>query len=149
MRSSAKDFFQQIRDIDKQIDTKHERLMRLEALATKTTATISGDSGKPSGTSRTMENTVDKIIDLKNELNAEIDRLVELKREADRILRAMPKEKERRCLENRYILGKTLEAIALEMDYSYFGVCKLHGRALQSAEKILKNSEEFSKVDRS
>lgn len=144
MRNSAKDFFQQIRDIDRQIDTKHERLVRLEALSTKTTATLSGDCGKPSGTSRTMENTVDKIIDLRNELNAEIDRLVGLKREADRILRAMPKEKERRCLENRYMLGKTFEAIAVEMGYSSRGIRKLHGRALQTAEIFFEKNREFS-----
>lgn len=145
MGKSAKEFFQQIRHIDKQIDMKHEQLLRLEALATKVTATVSGDAGKPSGASRTMENTTDKIIDLRNELNADIDRLVDMKREANEILRHMPNEKERRCLEFRYLLGKSFEATALEMEYSYFGICKLHGRALQSAEKFLKKSKEFSR----
>lgn len=143
MSNGAKEFFQQIRHIDKQIDMKHEQLIRLEALATKITATVSGDVGKPSGASRTMDNTMDKIIDLRNELKADINRLVDMKREANELLRHMPNEKERCCLELRYLLGKSFEATALEMGYSYFGICKLHGRALQSAEKFLKKSKEF------
>lgn len=141
--NSAKKFFQQIRHIDKQIDMKHEQLLRLEALATKVTATLSGEAGKPSGASRTMENTTDKIIDLRNELNADIDRLIDLKREANKVLRQMPNEKQRRCLEWRYLLGKTFEAIAVEMGYSCRGIRKLHGRALQSAERFLKKDVEF------
>lgn len=149
MGNSAKEFFQKIPQIDRKIDAKVEQLERLKALATKVTPTMCSDSGKPSGTSRTMENAVDKIIDLQNELNADIDRFVDMKRKANEILRQMQSEKQRRCLEYRYLLGKTFEAIAFEMDYSYFGVCKLHGRALQSAEEILKKSEELTKVDRS
>lgn len=144
MENRAKRFFQKIRDIDKQIDAKFEQLERLKALATKVTATISGDGAKPSGASRTMECSVDKIIDLQNELNAEIDRLVGMKCQANRILQQMQNENQRRCLEYRYLLGKTFEAIAFEMGYSYFGICKLHGRALQSAEEILKKSEKIT-----
>lgn len=144
MSNQAKEFFQKIRNIDKQIDAKFEQLEELKALATKVTATMSGESGKPSGASRTMENAVDKIIDLQNELNAEIDRFIDMKREANGILRQIPSEKQRRCLEYRYLLGKTFEAIAFETGYSYFGVCKLHGRALQSAEEIIKKSEKIA-----
>lgn len=142
MEQSAKEFFQGIRNLDKQIDAKYEQLERLKALATKVTATISGDSGKPSGVSRTMESTVDKIIDLQMDLNAEIDMFVDMKRDANEIIRQMENHKQRLCLEYRYLCGKAWEWIADEMGYSYFGICKLHGRALQAAEEIMqKNSE--------
>lgn len=133
---AAKEFFQQIRLIDKQIDMKFEQLERLEALATKVTATMSDTTGKPSGVSRSMENSVDKIIDLKNELYAEIKKLTDLKRDAYMIIRQLRNEKYRICLESRYLLGKTWEAIACDLGMSYQGVCYLHGKALQEAEKI-------------
>lgn len=133
--SQAKKFFQEIRNIDKQIDVKCEQLEQLKALATKVTATMSDVSGKPSGVSRSMENSVDKIIMLQNEINADIDRLVNLKLEANKIIRQIQNEKHRRVLENRYLLGKTWEAIAVEMGITYQGVCKLHGRALQETKK--------------
>lgn len=132
----AKKFFQEIRNIDKQIDVKYEQLVQLEALATKVTATMSDISTKPSGVSRSMEDSVDKIIMLRNELNADIDRLVDLKREANCIIRKIQNEKCRRVLENRYLLGKTWESIAVDMEMTYQGVCKLHGKALQEAEKF-------------
>lgn len=133
----AKKFFQEIRNIDKQIDVKCEQLEQLKALATKVTATMSDISVKPSGVSRSMENSVDKIIMLQNEINADIDRLVDLKREANDIIRQIPNEKYRRVLENRYLLGKTWEAIAVGMNMTYQGVCKLHGKALQEANIYL------------
>lgn len=142
MAQTAKEFFQSIRNLDRQIDVKYEQLERLKALATKVTATITGDPGKPSGVSRTMENTMDKIIDLQIEKNAEIDRLVDMKKEASRIIRQIGNQNQRLCLEYRYLCGKTLEWIANELGYSYFGICKLHGRALQSAEEIMQKSSE-------
>lgn len=138
---SAKEYFQQIRNSDKQIAMKFEQLERLRTLSAKVTATITGESARPSGVSRSMENCVDKIIDLQEELKAEIDRFVDLKCEAYAILRRMPDAKQRICLESRYLLGKTFEAIAVDMGYSYVGVCKLHGRALKSADEIMKNGE--------
>lgn len=129
----VKEFFQQIRHIDKQINVKFEQLERLKTLATKVTATMSETSAKPSGVSRSMENSVDKIILLKEELNADIDKYINLKREANEIIRQIPNEKYRRVLESRYLLGKTWEAIAVEMGMTYQGVCHAHGRALQEA----------------
>lgn len=129
----VKEFFQQIRHIDKQINVKFEQLERLKTLATKVTATMSETSPKPSGVSRSMENSVDKIILLQDELNNDIDKYINLKRAANDVIRQIPNEKYRRVLENRYLLGKTWEAIAVEMDMTYQGVCHVHGRALQEA----------------
>lgn len=133
----TKEFFQQIRHIDKQIDVKFEHLEQLKALATKVTATMSETSSKPSGVSRSMENSVDKIILLQEELNADIDRYIDLKRTAGEIIRQIQNEKYRRVLESRYLLGMTWEAIAVEMDMTYQGVCHIHGRALQEAENFI------------
>lgn len=136
MESQAKKFFQEIRNIDKQIEVKCERLERLKARATKVTATMSDISTKPSGVSRSMEDSTDKIIMLKNEIKADINRLADLELEANGVIRQIQNEKYRRVLESRYLLGKTWESIAVDMDMTYQGVCYLHGGALQEAEKF-------------
>lgn len=138
MGTSAKEFFQQIRSVEKQIDVKCEQLERLKSLATRVTAAISQVSSRPSGVSQSMENSVDKFIALQDELGADINKFTEMRKEAYGILRKMTNEKQRICLESRYLLGKTWEAIAADIDMSYQGVCKLHGRALQSAEEIMR-----------
>lgn len=136
MERQAKKFFQEIRNIDKQIDVKDERLERLKARATKVTATMSDVSVKPSGVSRGRENSMDDIIELKEEIDADIARLVKLELKANDIIRQIQNEKYRRVLESRYLLGKTWESIAVGMGMTYQGVCKLHGKALQEAEKF-------------
>lgn len=138
MGTSAKEFFQQIRSVEKQIDVKCEQLERLKSLATRVTAAISQVSSRPSGVSQSMENSVDKFIALQDELDADINKFTKMRKEAYGILRKMTNEKQRICLESRYLLGKTWEAIAADIDMSYQGVCKLHGRALQSAEEIMR-----------
>lgn len=132
----AKKFFQEIRNIDKQIDVKYEQLVQLEALATKVTATMSDVSVKSSGVSRGRENSMDDIIELKKEIGADIARLVKLELEANDIIRQIQNEKYRRVLESRYLLGKAWGSIAVDMEMTYQGVCKLHGKALQEAEKF-------------
>lgn len=134
MGQKAKKFFQEIRNIDKQIDVKFEQLERAKALATKVTATMSDTPGRATGGDG--ESSWDKVIRLRDELDAEIDRLVDMKREAMGIVRKLQNEKYRRVLESRYLVGKTWEAIAVEMGMTYQGVCKMHGAALQEAEKI-------------
>ena len=135
----VKEFFQQIRHIDGQISVKIEQLDRMKALATKVTTEMSEAGTRTSGPSRGMENTIDKIIALQEELNADIDRYVDLKRAANGIIGRIENEKYRRVLESRYLLGKTWETIAAEMGMTCQGVLKLHGRALQEAEKFFRH----------
>lgn len=138
----VKDFFQAIREIDKQINGKLEQLERLEALATKVTSAMSEAGSRPSGNSRSVENNVDKIIQLRKEINAEIDQFVDMKRTANEIISRIQNQRYRCVLEKRYLLGKTWETIAEELGVAYQSACRINGRALQEAEKIFQNLEE-------
>lgn len=142
----AKDFFQQIRHVDKQINMKYEQLEQLKALAIKVTANISESSARVSGPARGMENTIEKIIALQEELNTDIDRYVNLKRAANEIVRQIRNEKYRYILVNRYLLDKTWETIAAELQMTYQGVCHVHGKALQEAEKFLEKDGKFDSI---
>lgn len=140
MEQSAKAFFQQLWDIEKQVSVKEEQIERLKSLATKVTATMSEANSRPSGASRSTEDAMVKIIDLQNELNAEISRLVDLKCEAYAILRLIPNEKQRRSLEYRFLNCNTMEKVGEELGCSTYWARQIIKAALAEAEKFMKNS---------
>lgn len=134
MEQSAKAFFQQVRNIDKQIDVKYQQLERWETLATKVTPTLSGAGGGSGGESR-VESCVARIIEVKKELEADIAKYTEMAREANAKINGLRDEKQRRCLDSFYLQGKSFEEIAEEMNYSVPGVKKLRNLALRAVDE--------------
>lgn len=135
----AKEFFQQIRNIDKQIGTKLEQLCQLETLATKVNSTMSEVPTFGTGNGRKMEDTIAKIIDLQSEVDIDVDTLVDLKRKAMMIICQIRNDKARLVMEERYLSGKTFEQISVDLDCSWQWVHKLHKKGLRAAEEIMKN----------
>ena len=80
-------------------------------------------------------------MDLQNEINRDIDYLVDLKHEITAKLEKLENPDYYKVLHLRYIRNFTFEKIATEMNYSYRGVCYLHGRALNVFEKIMNEGE--------
>lgn len=138
MSNAAKDYLRQVIICDAHINSKLEEVSRLRDLATKITSSIKPDAvSSGGGMSDKIGNAVARIIDLENEINSEIDRLVDLRNDVESVLSLIKNEKQYAVLQKRYIQFKTWEQIAEEIGYSYYGVCKLHGRALQTVEAIL------------
>ena len=83
----AKEYLSQAYRLDQRIDAKIEQVMSSRNLAAKATSTLSDIA--PSGTRNVhrMEDIIMKIIDLENEVNADIDSLVALKHEITRIIK--------------------------------------------------------------
>lgn len=141
MGTSAKAFFQQLWDIEKQVMVKAEQIERLKSLATKVTAAMSEVNSKPSGASRSTEDAMVKIIDLQNELSAEVNRLLDLKCEAYAIIRQIPNEKQRRSLEYRFLNCNTMEKVGEKLGCSTYWARETIKAALAEAEKIMKKAE--------
>lgn len=141
MGTSAKAFFQQLWDIEKQVMVKAEQIERLKSLATKVTAAMSEVNSKPSGASRSTEDAMVKIIDLQNELSAEVNRLLDLKCEAYAIIRLIPNEKQRRSLEYRFLNCNTMEKVGEKLGCSTYWARETIKAALAEAEKIMKKAE--------
>ena len=76
-----------------------------------------------------------KIVDLNNEINDEIDRLVDLKAEAHSKIQRVYNPKFISLLTDLYINGETLEEKAEKLDKSYMTICRWHGQALQIFRK--------------
>lgn len=128
---TSKEYLGQAYRIDQRINSKLEQVSSLRELATKATGTIS--ETPPSGTRnvQSMEGIIVKIIDLENEINADIDTLVDLKREITGVIKAIKNSEYQTLLELRYLCFKSWEKVAVEMNYDLRYVHKLHQRALE------------------
>ena len=109
----VKDYLSQAYRIDQRINSKIEQVSSLHDLATKATQTLSDMPGSATRNTHRMEDVIIKIIDLENEINTEIDRLVDIKLEIMCLINGVPNPEEQTLLELRYLCFKTWEQIAV------------------------------------
>lgn len=128
-----KKWLNRYRYLDLEIKQKREQLIKWQSMARKTTTTLS-NMPKPKGTEiedKTAE-IVAKILDLNNEINYDILRLLSLKGEIETAIGNVENHTYRLLLTMRYIDFKKWEQIAVEMNYSWQNIHILHKKALNS-----------------
>ena len=130
----VKEYLAQAYYLDMLINAKIDVLSSLNSLATKATATLSDMPHSPNRGGSTMEDTICKIIDLQDEINADIDHLVDLKREIKRVIDDLPDIECRVILTKRYLCFMTWEEIAVEAAFSIDNVYRLHRKGLSLIE---------------
>ncbi len=128
---TTKEYLQQYRNAEDDINIKLDQIHQFRELATKTTQTLTEDNVQSSGSEDKVSAIVSKIVDMEREVDAEIDELHDIKNQVEGVISAVPNAKQRAVLTRRYINGYTWERIAVDLDISYQWVCELHGRALQ------------------
>ena len=132
---TAKEYLRSIKYLDDAINAKQAELDRLRRDAENMKGiTYSSDKVQSNTVSDTMQ-VVCKIVDLNNEINDEIDRLVDLKAEAHSKIQRVYNPKFISLLTDLYINGETLEEKAEKLDKSYMTICRWHGQALQIFRK--------------
>lgn len=132
---SAKEYLSQAYRIDQRIDAKLAQVENLRCRSTKTTATLSDASVIYTRDAHSGDGIIVKLIDLENEINADIDRLVDLKRDIYEVLRHINDPELQLLLELRYLCYKNWSEISVALDLDDRYVYKLHGRALAEVEK--------------
>jgi DNA-directed RNA polymerase specialized sigma subunit len=137
---TAKEYLSQAYHIDQRINSKLEQVQSLRELVTKATATLS--DAPPSGSRNVarMSDIIAKMVDLEEEINADIDDLVDLKAEITAAIKALANPDYAMVLELRYLCFKPWDAIIDRMSYSRPHVFRLHEAAL-AAIKVPHNHE--------
>ena len=129
---TAQEYLNQAYRLDQRINSKIEQLATLNDLARKATSTYTGMPHSPNRGSQTMANTIDRIIDLQNEINQDIDELVDLKTEIRTVIDAVAETDLRLILEERYLNWKSWEQIAVSLGYNLRYLHRLHRHALDA-----------------
>ena len=134
----VKDFLKKIVTIDDMIDIKANEVAKLRALID--VGAVRYDKDKVMGGSQDdkMLDTVIKIVELEDEINADIDKMIEWKRFANEMIESLDDDREKVILYKRYFEKKSFEQISVDTNYSWRQVHRLHGRALVALDNKYK-----------
>lgn len=116
---TAKEYMEQARYLDMQINSKIEQVRSLNELATRVTTVYSDMPHSPNRNTSRMEETIAKIIDLESEIDRDIDALVDLKREIMRVVNSIESAEYRTILEMRYLQFKKMGTDSLADVYGF------------------------------
>lgn len=141
--SEAKEYLMGVKLLDAQINMRLNELDVLKDKLKHITPVLQQDKvDSGGGTQDRMAQTIATIVDMEQAINADIDRYADMKKTAMAMLDKMDNPTYMTVLHRRYFLHHSFERIASDMNYSWRWVCKLHGRALQAFDKLLKDKEE-------
>ena len=131
---TAKEYLNQARTLDIEINTKLEELHQLKQKACCVQSVVISERVQSSNTNSSNK-IIDKIVDLQNEINAEIDKLVDLKAEIRHKIENVYNPIYISVLTNIYVNCLTLEKTAEVMGKSCRTIKIWHKRALQIFKK--------------
>lgn len=143
----AKEYLSQIEIMQVQIEQKRARAAELRELAmctggfdySKERVQTSTEGGK-------LENDVTRYLELEAEMVEDTYRLNVLKNTIVNQIHTLDDAAHIRLLYKRYVECKRLELVAVEMHYTYQYVREMHGRALQSFQKVIQPTQTYIRV---
>lgn len=121
-------------DLHQRIDSKIEILSSLRQTGCAVTQILTGMPHSPNRGHSKLESTAVKIIDMENEINDDIDKLVDLKKEMYSVINRLKKSKHKTVLEQRYLCFREWDDIAVSMHYNKRYIYKLRDQALDALE---------------
>lgn len=134
-----KEYLMQAYRIDQRINSKLEQIASLHDLATKATVTYSDMPRNPNKGKSKIEDSIIKIMELEDEINHDIDRLVDLKTDITHLIKNLDSHEYQIILEQRYLCFKSWEQIAVDMGYSIQHTFRLHDAALTELKRFYKD----------
>ena len=100
---------------------------------------MSPDKVQTSLTGDKLAKIIADIDDLERQYADTIQDLVEKVKKITRKIESMENEQYKQILFNRYVESETWEKIAVDMNYSFRHILRLHGEALKAYEKMSLN----------
>ncbi len=141
---NAKQYLNQIKRLDTQINNKQIELEQLRVMSKSITGIdYSSDKVQSTGSKDKLGDIVAKFVDKQNEINKLIDKFVDVKQEAINVIEQVSDVDEYNILHKRYVQYMTFDAIATSIikkngeRMTYQWVCELHKRALIKVQQIL------------
>lgn len=144
----AKEYLLQIRKVDRLIENKVAEIDQWKAIATGTTAYSEGDRVQSSGSKEKMADAVARYLDMENEINADIDRLIDIKQEVISTIEQLQTD-EYDILHKIYVQFKSFQEVAAEKSKSYSWVTSKHGRGLANLQRILEVRKKLQALKKS
>lgn len=112
------------------IDLLEEKLAELESEATRQTAQLTRERKAKHYDPDRLAELVAKIIEVKEEINRQLQQSYELVAKIEKAIAGLP-EREKYLIRARYIDCKSWEQVAVEMNYSWKQIHRIHAIALK------------------
>lgn len=128
----VKDYLKQVEDADKMINVKSKRLeeLRLQSTCVRSPS-YSSDRVQTSPTGDALPRIIAKIVDLQEEINADIDRFIDLKAKIMHTIDLIDDADVKVVLYARYFEYKNLTKVAKEVHSCKRTVQRLHRKGLE------------------
>ena len=131
----AKDYLSRAYLLDKQINVEIQELESLKSMRGQVQGVFYGER-IGTNPNRNLEapfvKTIEKIWEREQSLNEKIDRLVDLKTEINAAIDKLEDVEERLLLKHRYLKNESWEDIAMDLNVSYRTVHRIHASALRN-----------------
>lgn len=138
---TAKEFLGQAYRLDQRINSKLQQIDSLRGLTQKVTQSYDNEVVSRTRNVSSLEDAIIRLMEAEEELNRQIDQLVDTKIEIGKLIEMVHNESYRLLLEKRYLCFLSWDQIAAEMHYSRRWVLNKHERALEVADKLLREKE--------
>lgn len=132
---TTKEYLNQISRLNRMINNKLVEIQQLRDLACSISAINLEDRVQSSPNFDKIGSKMAKIDELEHTLDQTIDQYVDLKNKIINQIDSMEDENVYNVLFSRYIEKKSFELIAIEMEYSWRQIIRLHGKALKQFEE--------------
>lgn len=133
---TIKEYLFNVKKRDIEILAIKDMILETETMLTRISPILS-DLPHVKGNNDKMGNGISRLIEFKEMLNKKIDTACEEKYKTIKEIESMENPSYRTILYERYINHKSFEEISIQMGYSYYHVCRLHGQSLQEFQKVI------------
>ena len=137
----AKAYLKRLEQCDARINAMQDKIDDLYGQATRITPTLKQDVVSGGGNRDKIGDAVVKIVDLRDEINRQIDYYVDLQREAHDLLKKLQNNVHYTILYRRYMLGDSFAQIAAEIGRGERQTNNLHGDALLAFADVMENMD--------
>ena len=138
---TAKEFLGQAYRLDQRINSKLQQIDSLRGLTQKVTQSYDNEVVSRTRNVSSLEDAIIRLMEAEDQLNMQIDQLVDTKIEIGKLIDMVHNESYRLLLEKRYLCFLSWDQIAAEMHYSRRWVLNKHERALEVADRLLREKE--------
>ena len=135
---NAKEYLSQAYRLDQRINSKLHQIESLRALTQKVTASYDGETVSHTRNVTSLQDAIVHLMDAEDDLNRQIDELVDLKMEISKTISRVRNENYRLILEMRYLCFNSWDEIATTLHYTNRWLRKMHDRALDVVDAILR-----------
>lgn len=137
---NAKEFLQQIKKLNRLIENKLIEVRQLKEIANNAAGNMTGEKVQATKNPQRIAEAICKYVDLENEINADIDRLIDTRKNVIGVIEQLnPTEYD--IIHKIYVQNLTLQDVADKYDKTYSWVTTVHGRALKNVQKILNKGD--------